>query len=93
MVKQVHLDRNSVRLKAGQRAEIKITNTAAAEVSLSVPDSGPAGIEAKFDTAKLAAGGKATLTLRAAKGAKSGVVNLHVDQASQPIPIRVTILK
>jgi len=89
--KPLELDKKSVRLKVGQSVVIQVTNPRAAETALSIAEPAPAGIEAKFDTAKVEAGGKAKLTLRAAKGARSGVVNVRGGDAT--VPIQVTIVK
>jgi hypothetical protein len=51
------------------------------------------GVEAKLDRPLLQAGGKAILTLRAAKGAKSGVLNVQVEQTMQLLPIQITIVE
>jgi len=61
-------------------------------MSLSVPAALP-GLEAELDKSTLSAGGKATLTLRAAKGAKSGVLNVRVEQTMQLLPIQITIIE
>jgi hypothetical protein len=93
LFKQIKLDRDSVILKPGESAEIVITNTAPGVMTLSIPTGGPRDIEAKLDKADLPAGGKATLTLSAAKDAKSGVVNVQVDQTTQLLPIQVRIVE
>jgi hypothetical protein len=46
-----------------------------------------------LDVASVPAGGKAVLTLHAAKGAKSGVLNVQVEQTLQLLPIRITIVE
>jgi len=89
--KPLEFDKKSVRLKVGQSAVIQVTNPGTAETALSIASPAPAGIEANFDTAKVEAGGKAKLTLRAAKGARSGVVNVRGGDAT--VPIQVTIVK
>ena len=91
LAKPLQFDKKAVRLKVGQSAVIQVTNPGAAETALSIASPAPAGIEAKFDPAKVAAGGKAKLTLRAAKGARSGVVNVRGGDDTQPI--QVTIVK
>jgi len=92
LFKQIQMDKNSVRLKPGESVEVVITNTAPGPMSVSVP-APYTGLEAKLDKSMLPAGGKATLTLRAAKGAKSGVLNVQVDQIMQLLPIQVTIVE
>jgi hypothetical protein len=61
-------------------------------MALSVPAALP-GLEAKLDKGTLPAGGKATLTLRAAKGAKSGVLNVQVEPTMQLLPLQITIVE
>ena len=70
-----------------------ITSKAPEAIALSLATDGPKQIEAKLDKPNLMAGAKATLTLSAAKGAKSGVVNVQVDETKQVFPIKVTIVK
>jgi hypothetical protein len=92
LFKQIQLDKSVIRMKAGESAEVTISNSAPGPASLSLLDSLP-GLEAKLDKPTLPAGGKAVLTLRAAKGAKSGVLNLQVEQTSQLLPIQITIVE
>jgi hypothetical protein len=90
--KQIRLDKDAVSLKEGESAEITINNSAPGPMAVSLP-SPLKGIEGKFDVASVPAGGKAVLTLYAAKGAKSGVLNVQVEQTLQQIPIRITIVE
>jgi hypothetical protein len=90
--KQIQLDKSVVRLKTGESAEVTITNSAPGPMSVSVPAALP-GLEAKLDRGTLPAGGKATLTLRAAKGAKSGVLNVQVEPTMQLLPLQITIVE
>lgn len=92
LFKQIQLDKNSVSLKGGESAEVTISNGAPGLTSLSVPAPLP-GVEAKLDKSTVLAGGKAVLTLRAAKGAKSGVLNVQVEQTGQLLPIQITIVE
>ena len=92
LFKQVQLDKSAVRLKAGESAEVTITNGAPGPMMLSVPEALP-GLEAKLDKSTLPAGGKAPLTLRAAKGAKSGVLNVQVEPIMQLLPLQITIVE
>ena len=89
---QIQLDKDAVRLKAGESAEVTISNGAPGLTSLTLPAALP-GVEAKLDKALLQAGGKAVLTLRAAKGAKSGVLNVQVEITMQLLPIQITIVE
>ncbi len=92
LYKQIQLDKDSVRLKAGESAEVTISNGAPGPMSVSLPAALP-GIEAKIDKPTMSAGGKAVLTLRAAKGAKSGVLNVQVVQTMHLLPIQITIVE
>jgi hypothetical protein len=90
--KQIQLDKNEVRLKAGESAEVTISNRAPGPMGVSLS---PAlhHIEAKLDKSSVPAGGKSVLTLTAAKGAKSGVLNVQVEQTLQQLPIQITIVE
>jgi hypothetical protein len=92
LFKQIQLDKNSVRLKPGESVEVTVHNGAPGVTSLTLPGSLP-GVEAKLDKSALEPGGKAVLTLRAAKGAKSGVLTLQVEQTLQALPIQITIVE
>jgi hypothetical protein len=90
--KQIQVDKNSVRLKAGESAEVTISNAAPGPMPVSLSPALP-GIEASLDKPAVPAGGKSVLTLRAAKGAKSGVLNVQVEQTLQVFPIQITIVE
>jgi hypothetical protein len=92
LARQIQMDTSAVRLKAGESAEVTITNGAPGPMGLSIPAALP-GLEAKLDKGTLPAGGKATLTLRAAKGAMSGVLNVQVEPTMQLLPLQVTIVE
>jgi hypothetical protein len=92
LYKLIRLDKTAVQLKAGESVEVTITSGAPGPVMLSVPAALP-GIEAKLDKDTLPGGGKATLTLRAAHGAKSGVLNIQVEPTMQRLPLQVTIVE
>ncbi|MCX6633130.1 MAG: hypothetical protein NTW28_36505 [Candidatus Solibacter sp.] len=92
LFKQIQLDKDAVRLKAGESAEVTISNGAPGVMSLTLPASS-LGVDAKLDKSAVPAGGKATLTLRAAEGAKSGILNVQVEQTMQLLPIQVTIVE
>jgi hypothetical protein len=85
---QVKPDKTAVKLKPGEPEKVVITNRANGPVSLTLTEV-PPGVDAKLDHANIAAGDKATLTLRAAERAKPGVLSLRVDQTNRVIPIQV----
>jgi hypothetical protein len=92
LFKQIQLDKDAVRLKAGESAEVTISNGAPGPMVVKLPAELP-GVEANLDKYTLPAGGKAVLTLRAAKGAKSGVLNVQVEPTMQLLPIQITIVE
>ena len=92
LYKQIQLDKDAVRLKPGESAQVTISSGATGMMSLSLRAAIPL-VEAKLDKSALPAGGKATLTLRAAKGAKSGVLNVQVEPTMQLLPIQITIVE
>ena len=90
LFKQIQVDKDSVSLKAGESAEVTVSNAAPGLTSVSLLGALP-GVEAKFDKPLVQSGGKAVLTLRAAKGARSGVLTIQVEQTGQLFPIQVTV--
>jgi hypothetical protein len=90
--KQIQLDKNSVSLKAGESTQVIISNRAPGPMGVSLSPALP-GIEAKLDKSSVPAGGKSVLTLTAAKGAKSGVLNVQVEQTLQMLPIQISIVE
>jgi hypothetical protein len=92
LMKQVKMDPQAVRLKAGESVKVAITSSAPGPVDL-ILQGKLAGVEAKFDDAKVKPGGSATLTVTAAKGAKSGLLTVQVEQTTQQLPLVVTIVE
>jgi hypothetical protein len=90
--KLIRLDKTAVQLRAGESAEVTVTNGAPGPMTISVPAALP-GLEAKLDKSTLPAGGKATLTLRASEGAKSGVLHVQVEPTMQLLPLQITIVE
>jgi hypothetical protein len=71
---------------------VTITNGAPGPVDLVV--NGPlAGIETKFDQSNVKSGAKATLTLRAVKGARSGELTVAVEPTTQVLTVQVKIVE
>ena len=87
---QVKADRVSVRLKPGQREQVTITNTAPGNMTVSVAGSLP-GVVAKLDRSDLKIGDKAVLTLVANETARSGLLNLKVEQTGEFITIQIEV--
>jgi hypothetical protein len=87
---QVKADKAEVEVKAGSPDQIAITNGMIGPISLAVQGK-IEGIEAAFDRAEIKPGEKATLTVKAADGAKAGVLTVLVQQTGQKIPIQVLL--
>ena len=92
LYKLIRLDKTAVQLRAGESAEVTIASGAPGPLELSLPAALP-GIEAKLDKGTLPGGGKATLTLHAVTGAKSGVLNIQVEPTMQRLPLQITIVE
>ena len=92
LMRQVKMEPQSVQLKVGATAEVAITNGAPGQIDLVVNGALP-GIEAKFDQSNVKSGGKATLTLRAVKGAKSGDLTVAVEPTTQVLTVQVKIVE
>lgn len=87
---QVKVDKQAVSVKPGSTDQIVIANGMVGPINLSVQGK-IEGIQAAFDHAEIKPGEKATLTVKAADGAKAGVLNVHVQQTGQTIPIQVAV--
>ncbi len=89
-LKKVKVDKKAVILKPGNSDQVTISNTAPGVMNISLFGA-LAGVEAKLDHTSLTVAGKAVLTLRAAAGARSGLLTIRVEQTGEVIPIRVEI--
>ena len=87
---QVKADKQSVSLKAGESDRVTFVNSAPGIITLTL-QSKPPDIEAKFDRTSVPAGEKAVLSLKAGSDAKSGVLNVQVEQTTQLIQIQVAV--
>jgi hypothetical protein len=87
---QVKADKGVVSLKPGSSGEVEISNGMTGPIDLTVQGKID-GIEAALDRAEVKPGEKATLTVKAAEGAKGGVLNIMVRQTQHPIPIQVVV--
>lgn len=92
LFKQIQLDKNQVSLKSGETAQVTVLNGAPGLTTLTLPGALP-GVDAKLDKSALTSGGKAIVTIRAGKGATSGVLNVQVEQTGQVLPIQVDIVQ
>lgn len=90
LMKMVRADKSEVSLKTGESERIVIANAMQGPVTLSIQGKLD-GIEAAFDRETIPAGGKATLTLKAAAGAKSGTLTVRAMPLGNEMPIQVTV--
>jgi hypothetical protein len=87
---KVRADKQAVTLKTGDSAQVKFTNTAQGILNLKVMD--PAkGFEAKLDRTSLKPEGTAVLTIAAGPDARTGLVNIKVEQTGEVIAIKVAV--
>jgi hypothetical protein len=87
---QVKADKQAVSVKPGSPDQIVIANGMVGPITLSVQGK-LEGIQAAFDRAEIKPGEKATLTVKAADGAKPGVLTVRVQQTGQTFPIQVAL--
>lgn len=87
---QVKADKAEVSVKPGSSDQIVITNGMVGPIDLTVQGKID-GIQADFDRAEIKPGEKATMTVKAADGAKAGVLSIYVQQTRQTIPIHVVV--
>lgn len=87
---KITADKKVLNLKAGESAEVKLTNHASGVMGISLLGS-ISGVEVKLDRVNLSAGEKALVSLRTTDGAKSGTLSIQVEQTNEVIPIQVNI--
>jgi len=90
VLNRIKPDKSGVALKAGESTDVKFTNTAPGQMDLTVMGA-PEGIEAKFDKPRLAANDISVLAVKAGKNAKSGVIDVRVEQTLELIAIQVSV--
>lgn len=90
MLKMVRVDKSEVSLRSGESEQVVVENAMRGPVTLSI-QSKLEGIEATFDRDTIPAREKATLTLKAADGAKSGKLTIRAMPLGNQIPIQVTV--
>ncbi len=90
LLKLITPDRDAVTLKPGQTEKVILANSAPGPVDISLIDRLP-GVEATLDHRNVQSGGKAILTLKAADGARSGTLNIRVEQTGVILPIQITV--
>jgi hypothetical protein len=88
--KLVSADKDTVTLHAGQSEAVTFKNAAPGIMDVSIVGTIP-GIEAKFDNANMKIGGQSILTVKAGDGAKSGLLNIKVEQTGMFLPVQVIV--
>lgn len=86
----VRADKSDLILKPGESGNVVIANAMKGPVTLSI-EGKLEGIAAALDRESVPGGEKATLTVKAAEGAKSGKITVLVKPIGNPIAIRVTV--
>jgi hypothetical protein len=87
---KVIADKTKIALKVGTPEQITFTNTAPGPMFVSVGNKID-GIEAAFNETNLKGGDKAVLTLKAAKGAKSGTLNIRIEPTGEIVPLEISV--
>lgn len=87
---KITADKKVVNLKAGESAQVTLTNRASGLMSISLVGS-ISGVEVKLDRVNLSAGESALVSLRTTDAAKSGTLSIQVNETNEIIPIQVNI--
>ncbi len=90
LFRQVQVDKTEVQLWAGDSAEVNVGNSAPGDMEVRV-FSMPEGVDARLPKTTLHANEKVKLKISTAKEARSGVVQLRVEQTGQLIAIEVKL--
>lgn len=90
LMNQIHADKSALTLSPGETGQVTIDNTLKGPVPLTIQGK-VEGIKATLDLPTVPAGGKATLTVKAAEGAKSGTISVVASQIGKTMPIQITI--
>jgi hypothetical protein len=90
LMNMVHADKTNVSLTAGASDRVVIDNGMKGPVTLTIQGK-LEGVDAVLDRVTVPAGEKATLTLKAAEGAKPGTVTVVASPLGKAIPIRVAV--
>jgi len=87
---QVKVNKDEVSMWPDDTAEVIVANGAPGIMEISVPTA-PDGVAGKLDKTKLESKQTAVLTIKTAKDAKSGTLNVRVEQTGQLIPIQIKV--
>ena len=86
----VKADKESITLKTGQSEAVTLTNNSTGTMSLVLAGKVD-GVHAELDRRTLKPKERATLSVQAGEGAKSGTFTIQVEQTNQVIPVQVHI--
>lgn len=86
----IQADKSALMLAPGETGQVTIANAMKGPVTLAVQGK-VQGVAATLDSASVAPGGKAVLTVKAAQGAKSGTITVVATQLGKTMPIQITI--
>jgi hypothetical protein len=90
LMNKIKADRTALTLAPGGSGEVAFTNLSPGIMTLAV-ETKPSGIEVKPERQDIRAGEKLTLHVDAGKNAKSGKVELRVEQTLERIAVEVTV--
>jgi hypothetical protein len=92
LFKQVQVNKEELEIGAGDSTEVTVANTAPGTMDL-VVFTAPDGIDARLDKSSLASNQKTALKIKTSIDAKSGVIQIRVDETGQIIPIQIKVKK
>ncbi len=90
VMEQVKVDKAVLTMKAGDKAEVNISNSAPGPMKVLLPGN-LNGMEARLENPVIAAGGKTVLHLVCGKTAISHTFSLEVAETGQPLPIQILV--
>lgn len=90
VLSKVKADKTMLKLHAGETGEVRFTNSADGQMSISLMGKIP-GVDVKMDRLNIDVGGKAVLSVTTHPDAQSGTLSVQVEQTGEVIPIQVQI--
>ncbi|HUP04816.1 MAG TPA: hypothetical protein VMU19_12555 [Bryobacteraceae bacterium] len=88
---KVRADKQALSLKAGQSADLVLSNTALGPMSFTLDVPPPAGYEVSPAHADMKENSKTTVTVKALEGAKPAVLNFRVSPTGEVVSVKVDI--
>jgi hypothetical protein len=90
LFKQVQVEKDEVQLSAGDSAEISVANSAPGDMDLKIVGV-PEGVEATLGKSPLKANEKTSLKIKTSPRARSGAIQIRVEQTGQIIPVQIKL--